>query len=98
MSATESFKKLIGAIPNIEDFDEEIGEVTDALVSAENADNGIFEEKYNKLLEKYRARFGEMLSESAKGVADLTPDEPAVTDEIDSTPSIADLDFDGSTE
>lgn len=98
MSAKESFKTLIDAIPNVEDFDTEIAEVTDALVSAENADNGIFEEKYNKLLEKYRARFGEMLSESAKGVAELTPDEPAVTNEIDSTPSIADLDFDGSTE
>lgn len=95
MSAKESFQTIIDAIPDVENFDTEIGEVTDALVKSENVDGGVFEEKYNKLLEKYKARFGEMLSESTAAI--ITKDEPAVTDEVEIT-DLSELDFDGSTE
>lgn len=95
MSVKESFMRLIEALPNVEDFDAEIGEVTKAITSAESAGME-YEDKYNKLLSAYKTRFGEMLQENVTEEV-VVPDKTenvAKEEEL----NLQDLNFDGSTE
>ena len=110
MDVKEAFTAIIGALHDVENFEEQINVVSDALnaPAVEPSDSG-FEAKYNALRDAYVRKFGEMESIGMNIIDQPTGDgvqgNGGVTT-LDSEPvdidaeeiRLEDIDFDGSSE